>query len=378
MWATTSQTIVGQTIWALCYNFRSLAYGECFGTMQARDSIRQRSMIRIHFPNFAPGNKTIPLVYALLQNDSARLLQEPRYQVLRQQAGQFWTASDAQQADLWIDPDGEPDENRMQRISLQAKQAGKPCLFFINSDLITPVKLPHGTVYRTSIDRRRLTANEQGYAAFCPNLKQDHPDLFRPRIKQETPTVSFCGFVGTPLQRLAYRLTGRWTKVLGLSLRHRVTRHLQQADGVQTRFILRDTFGGTAMKPDAVAQKAIRMEYLQNLADGDYVLCVRGAGNFSFRFYETLAAGRIPLFVDTHCVLPLENQIHWPSHGLWISQDQIPRIGSLLVRFHQQLSPQAFVELQQRNHRLWMDHLEPCAFYRRSIEQAMQPPCRDE
>ena len=30
-----------------------------------------------------------------------------------------------------------------------------------------------------------------------------------------------------------------------------------------------------------------------------YILCVRGAGNYSARFYEALALGRIPVLVNT-------------------------------------------------------------------------------
>ena len=64
-----------------------------------------------------------------------------------------------------------------------------------------------------------------------------------------------------------------------------------------------------------------------NLRSATYALCIRGAGNFSARFYEALSFGRVPLFVDTRCVLPLEDDIDWRHHCVWVDRSDVGRIG---------------------------------------------------
>ena len=76
---------------------------------------------------------------------------------------------------------------------------------------------------------------------------------------------------------------------------------------MDTNIVLRPSFYGGAAGGDPDAQLQARTGYVENLVASDYVLCARGAGNFSYRLYETLSCGRIPVFVDTDCVLPHED-----------------------------------------------------------------------
>ena len=50
-------------------------------------------------------------------------------------------------------------------------------------------------------------------------------------------------------------------------------------------------------------------EYKKHLKENTYIICARGSENYSFRLYETLNYGRIPVIVDTEMVLPKE--INW-------------------------------------------------------------------
>ena len=53
-------------------------------------------------------------------------------------------------------------------------------------------------------------------------------------------------------------------------------------------------------------------EYESSLGNSDYVLCPRGFGNTSIRFYESLSAGRIPILVDSGCKNPkITNDDFW-------------------------------------------------------------------
>ena len=44
------------------------------------------------------------------------------------------------------------------------------------------------------------------------------------------------------------------------------------------------------------------------------------------RFYETLAIGRIPVLIDTDCVLPLNNEIDWYKHCIIVRNIDLDRI----------------------------------------------------
>jgi hypothetical protein len=80
----------------------------------------------------------------------------------------------------------------------------------------------------------------------------------------------------------------------------------EHAAGVSCSFVKRDRFwGGKPHDP------ALRKEFDDNIRGSQFVLCQRGTGNFSMRFYQTLSAARIPVLVDTDMPLPFENRIPW-------------------------------------------------------------------
>lgn len=106
-----------------------------------------------------------------------------------------------------------------------------------------------------------------------------------------------------------------------------------------------------------------RREFVRNLRESDYGLCVRGSGNFSFRFYETLCMGRIPVFVDTDCVLPLDFDIEWRDYCVWVEADDVGRIGDRILEFHESLGEAEFEERQHACRRLWETHLSPEGFF---------------
>jgi len=110
-----------------------------------------------------------------------------------------------------------------------------------------------------------------------------------------------------------------------------------------------------------------RIQYAASLLRNAYSLCVSGHGNYSFRFYETLRAGRIPVFVDTDCVLPLEEWIDYRQRMVWVNESDVHNIGHRLLQFHAQINGDAFINLQSELQGLWNAFLSPGVFFKQAV-----------
>src|SRR5262249_35005491 len=121
---------------------------------------------------------------------------------------------------------------------------------------------------------------------------------------------------------------------------------------VETDVVIRDGSAGGAWDGapgtlDVELWNRVRREYVRNMLDSDYVLCVRGAGTWSYRFTEALSLGRIPVFVDTDCVLPYDFLLDWREHVVWVDREDIPRIGERIAEFHERLGDAEFEDRQR-------------------------------
>ena len=107
----------------------------------------------------------------------------------------------------------------------------------------------------------------------------------------------------------------------GMSLRGRILESLKKNINLEANIIFRK-------RKDSrhISKEKYKFEYWNNMLDSPFILCIRGNGNFSVRFYETLALGRIPILIDTDCVLPLSNEIDWNKHCIIVSNGNSDRI----------------------------------------------------
>lgn len=333
-------------------------------------------MIRIHFPTVREDAPVIPLAHAcgVGQFDGDVGVDVHRYERLYTQAHELCTAASPEDAQVVVYPHHYRASEATARVAEDARSRKVPCVFFKSADDATPVRLPYGIIYRDSIIADQITSSERALAAFADDLLYEQGGGVELREKREAPVVGFCGYVGTKLNRMVYWLSGRGQKARGLVLRHRALRSLRNCRRLYCNFIERSQFWGGALSRfhrDVAKQVEVRREYLENLFSSDYTLCLRGAGNFSYRFYEVLSAGRIPLFINTACVLPFASQIDWRRHCVWVEELDLERAGEILADFHARLGAEEFRQMQLANRKLWEDWLEPLSFYRRVLEAAM-------
>ena len=120
---------------------------------------------------------------------------------------------------------------------------------------------------------------------------------------------------------------------------------------LNTQFIRRNNYRAGIASPETKAQTTL--EFYNNMYAHAYTLCSRGVGNFSVRFYETLAMGRIPIVINTDCRLPLSDVIDWTKHCIIIEESDIKNMSEIILEFHNSKTEGQFFKLQKNNRLLW-------------------------
>jgi hypothetical protein len=266
-------------------------------------------------------------------------------------------------------------EIQLGRLSSREKR----CIFFYGNDDAAPIPVtaPNVTLFRTSLFASAQLPHERAMPALCDDLLAHTGGKLAERPWSKVPSVGFCGFVGSPLKRFGYRALRQHEKSEGLVLRERALAALERSSVVRTEFVRRSSFWGGSMSRfhfDPARQQDARGEFVQNLLGTDYALCVRGKGNYSYRLYEVLSAGRIPVFVNSDCVLPFEGRIDWKRHAVWLERCELESAADRVLRFHQALGPAGFSELQRKNRDLWEEWLSPEGFFWRALESLIAAP----
>ena len=191
----------------------------------------------------------------------------------------------------------------------------------------------------------------------------------------ERPQISFTGFATGSLKEVL-RVTGATLKANVYRLcyrdqsdkqalfnaageRFKYLKQLEQSEAIETDFIYRSKYRAGVKTEE---ERALTTnEFYTNLSKSPYTFCLRGAGNFSVRFYESLASGRIPVLVDTDCHLPLEDCISWDKHICRVQEGE-DLIASML-EFHKGHNQDSFNKLQDSNRTLYQDYLVRDRFF---------------
>jgi hypothetical protein len=254
----------------------------------------------------------------------------------------FFQMAPLQDADIAVYP-ASPTHDPAAFRKFQEMTVPKPLVAFFNDDSDAVLEYRSGTmVFRTSFYKSTQRPTEFA----IPGWSSDHGTL-PARQWAPSPTVSFCG------------------QVYPLDVRKAALDVLESDQRIAKRFIRRNQFWGgwIASGRRAETGQQVRREFLQNMADGDYILCARGGGNFSYRIYEAMMCGRIPLLVNTDCVLPYDFMVEWSRLFPIVDKADIPHIGDRLLAFHQSLSPEAFAARQRMMRMLWEEWISPTGFF---------------
>lgn len=264
------------------------------------------------------------------------------------------------------------------------EDSGKRIFVFLGHDIsATNINIINAVVFSGAIDKSKQIKNVYSYPHFFSDLLVYNNTSFKAKVKSELPIVGFCGYappleIGFGKEKFISfsKLVANYLGVMKLfpnkishSYRARAIVALKRSKKVRPNLRIKNTFAfgpngqlntGNTKESDT----DFRKNFINNILESDYTLCVRGIGNNSIRFFETLCCGRIPVFVNTDSVLPFDHIIDWKKKCLWIEEEDIDSIGNAVNKFHQNISEDKFNELQSELRDIWVNYLSPLGFYK--------------
>ena len=272
----------------------------------------------------------------------------------------------------------------LQKLTDLSDDNNKKIIVFWHGDDTEEVDIPNSVVFRTSQYGHLKLANEIIMPPYTPDLMKGRDHVIRHKAK--TPVVGFCGWAryknhknrfGTiaknlliDFKRLALIKSHLTVHKKGLTYRRKACRALQDTPLIEANFILRKSYSGSPHTIKIDPSEG-REEYIQNMIDSDFPLAVKGDGNYSYRFYEALSLGRPPLFIDTDCILPLEDKINYDEFIIRVSYKDVSKIDQIVGSFYEKLDEETFVNMQKKAREAFEKYLKVDSFLRVAVNELL-------
>lgn len=325
--------------------------------------------------SFIPkGKQYLPLLYPMwgFIKEKAGSLDFDRFEDYATNGHHLIEIVSPQAADAFLYPvEWESDCQEVRVMELLAKNYGKKLIVFHNSDLDYEIPLENALIFRTSLYASKRKPNEFAVPGWSRDFGRSYLKGEIPlRNKQEVPIIGYAGYLDDyNILRLITKFVRRirtWSPKIhiGAHLRGKAIGLLSNNRHIRTNFILRNMSGSAMDRMLSKKKKeAYRLEYVQNIINSDYTLVIRGGGNFSYRLYEVLSCGRIPLFINTDCVLPFNHIVDWKKYMIWVELSEIGLLAEKVIDFHASLSDKDFRDLQMNARILYEKMICPTGFY---------------
>jgi hypothetical protein len=186
-----------------------------------------------------------------------------------------------------------------------------PIVIFNTGDVSPPVNITNSFEIRTFLHPGE---NPEGKVLIPYPTKRRK---FKLRKWDKVPRIGFMGQIpkispGSLVSRPNFSFLNPIKSSAYLNRKIGVTRLRNLDRKIETNVVVRPSFSAIYGNPNLNSQSA---EFQAQLFSCDYILCPRGFGNTSIRFYETISAGRTPILIDTDGGLPqlLSGNV-WENH----------------------------------------------------------------
>lgn len=263
-------------------------------------------------------------------------------------------------------------EELYDKLAQLSQQYNLKVLVFFNSDENTEINLTGGIIFRTSYKKSIKAKDVFAYPAWSVdffNYTKSGKGYYK--SKSANPEIGYCGYVnGKHLNQNIFSVYKSLKKYFsnnispyefGAALRGKAVNRLQNSKRIKTNFIFRNGFWAEGERDKNIA----RIEYAENMLQNMYTLVMRGSGNFSYRLYEVMSCGRIPVFVDTDSPLPFDEFIFWKDYVVWIDYKKRHQIGEILLNFHNNKTEEELIRMQKQNRLIYEEWLSPVGFHKK-------------
>ena len=224
-------------------------------------------------------------------------------------------------------------ENFIQKYKLQIKNAinhNKKIVIFFGNDNDSSYNIPDkmGIVFRSS----GLLSEAEDNVFGLPTINLD---LFSKNYISKKLSISFCGYFDSDILEYQTRITV-------------VNKFLKEIPK-KCDFIINSSWG--------YLNEPLR--FYKNIRNNLYGLCIRGGGNFSFRLGEVLMMGRIPILIDTNCILPFKNLIPYDTNFIRIPIQEIDNMVNIIENYHESHTEEELIQIQKENRIIWETYYMP-------------------
>lgn len=249
-------------------------------------------------------------------------------------------------------------------LAQAAASHNKPFILFFNSDSTEDIPIDNAIVFRTSACRSKRKPHVYGLPGWYSDLGKKYlSGKIYPKEKSDIPVVGYTGYIDYKTPWEFFKFVTRYVRhpgmdQSGIHLRGECVRNLSCSRLVNTDFTIRE--GGQT----GTSSLKERREFVDTILNSDYSLVCRGGGNFSYRLYEVLSLGRIPLFIDTDCLLPYDHIVNWKEFCLWVDEKQVEDIAKIVADFHYGISDEQFRTMQFKARQVYDEWLCPTGYYK--------------
>ena len=234
------------------------------------------------------------------------------------------------------------------KLNTISKQLNKPLWCFYNDDNDKIFNIPSNVIlFRTSFYKTTQLDNEKALIAYSTDYF-NNKYIINDTIADTNLTIGYCGHLNNG--------------------RHKYL-HLLHNSELTTNFIIRHGFWAPG-----VDKLVAKNDFINNIENNLFIFCYRGAGNFSYRFYETLMMARIPILINTDCVFPFENNKNINIHididindlGLVINEKDIDINNNTsiitIIKDYYTKNKYKLLDIQKNNRLVWEKYYSPIGF----------------
>ena len=217
----------------------------------------------------------------------------------------------------------------------EAKKYNKKVIALFNDDSHPSqiLKEEDGYMFLTTFNKSSKLPNQIAFPAFCGDFYTKYSST---PIKTNQHTVGFCGAITHQIR--------------GVTLNS-----LNSSSILKPNFIIRQGFWA----PEIPNRMVAREQYMKNLRDNCFNVCMRGAGNFSYRLYETMMMGRIPIIINSDQVFPFGDILNYEEFSIIINFDDVSSIEKIIGDWLSTKTPQDLVDIQNKNRDIWLTYMSP-------------------